>query len=63
MPHISLVSFQVLKFDPSGDFLAVGSHDNLIDIYDTAGLMARDEPPPKLATCKGHSSFIAHLDW
>ena len=53
----------MLKFDPSGDFLAVGSHDNFIDIYDTAGLMDRTAPPALLATCKGHSSFIKHLDW
>jgi len=54
---------QVLKFDPSGGFLAVGSHDNFIDIYDTVGLMERAEPPALLATCRGHSSFIKHLDW
>jgi microtubule-associated protein-like 6 len=25
--------------------------------------MDRAEPPVLLATCKGHSSFIKHLDW
>jgi hypothetical protein len=76
---------QVLKFDPSGDFLAgaaacvsrwrrraltvacvafaaVGSHAGMIDIF-------RRADPEDLgsyalhSTCKGHSSFITHIDW
>jgi len=53
---------QVLKFDPSGDFLAVGSHAGMIDIF-------RRADPDDLgsyalhSTCQGHSSFITHIDW
>lgn len=49
---------QVVKFDPTGDFLAVGSHDGAIYIYSTAGggleLVQR---------LNKHHSYITHLDW
>lgn len=45
------------KFSPNGRFLAVGSHDNFIDIFDAS----RDFK--LLATCTGHNSFITHLDF
>jgi len=47
-----------LKFSPDGRFLAVGSHDNFIDIYDCANGFRR-----KGRRCKGHSSYVTHLDW
>ena len=44
-----------IKFSPDGGRLAVGSHDNMIDIYNTADFK-------QIAVCKGHSSFITHID-
>jgi WD40 repeat protein len=47
--------------DPSGGrYLAVGSHENAVDIYDTKKPNAEYE---LAGTCRGHSSFITHLGW
>jgi WD40 repeat protein len=47
--------------DPSGGrYLAVGSHENAVDIYDTKKPNAEYE---LVGTCRGHSSFITHLGW
>jgi WD40 repeat protein len=46
-----------MALSPDKKWLAVGSHDNFIYIYDT-------ENQFKLkSTCKGHSSYINSLDW
>jgi WD40 repeat protein len=47
----------VLKFSPDGHYLAVGSKDKVVNIYEVPSGMKL------FATCKGHSSFISHLDW
>eukprot|EP00735_Rhodelphis_limneticus_P013833 TRINITY_DN778_c0_g1::TRINITY_DN778_c0_g1_i1::g.18392::m.18392 TRINITY_DN778_c0_g1::TRINITY_DN778_c0_g1_i1::g.18392 ORF type:complete len:868 (+),score=361.39,sp/Q05BC3/EMAL1_MOUSE/34.07/6e-133,WD40/PF00400.27/0.14,WD40/PF00400.27/0.00013,WD40/PF00400.27/3.4,WD40/PF00400.27/1.3,WD40/PF00400.27/0.0074,WD40/PF00400.27/1.2e+03,WD40/PF00400.27/0.56,WD40/PF00400.27/0.00013,WD40/PF00400.27/0.003,WD40/PF00400.27/9.9e-06,HELP/PF03451.9/3.3e-16,HELP/PF03451.9/3.9e+03,Cytochrom_D1/PF02239.11/1.9e+02,Cytoc len=51
-----------VKFEPQGYRIAVGSHDNFIDLYNVASGDAGLELK-KYATCKGHTSFITHVDW
>lgn len=45
-----------IKFSPCGRKLAVSSHDNVIDVYET-------QQYTRIAECKGHSSYITHIDW
>ncbi|CAG0888088.1 unnamed protein product, partial [Cyprideis torosa] len=51
---------QVLTFSPSGGFLAVGSRDNSIYVYQVSDEFQTYE---QVGRCTGHSSFITHLDW
>lgn len=50
-----------VKFSPNGQYCATGSHDNFIDIY------LIDDPDSgkwhRTGRCKGHSSYISHIDW
>ncbi|KAK5848692.1 hypothetical protein PBY51_006285 [Eleginops maclovinus] len=50
----------VMRYSPDGSFLAVGSHDNFIYIYNVTESGRRYIRSGK---CNGHSSFITHLDW
>ncbi|XP_067170929.1 echinoderm microtubule-associated protein-like 3 isoform X2 [Apteryx mantelli] len=50
----------VVRYSPDGEFLAVGSHDNVIYIY---GVGERGRKYSRFGRCAGHSSFITHLDW
>ena len=55
--HFAVEQISVLKYSPDGAFLAVGSNDNFVDIY------AVHNGYRRMSRCKGHSSFIKHLDW
>jgi microtubule-associated protein-like 6 len=46
-----------VKYSPNGQFLAAGSHDNYIDVYDVSKQYGR------MGVCKGHASFVRHVDW
>jgi len=46
-----------MEYSPDGNYLAVGSHDQKTRIYDVQNNYER------IATCKGHSSYIHCLDW
>ncbi|XP_033122529.1 echinoderm microtubule-associated protein-like 6 [Anneissia japonica] len=46
-----------MKYSPDGNFLAVGSNDNFVDVY------AVTQKYKKVGQCSGSSSFITHLDW
>uniref|UniRef100_A0A673IQ90 Echinoderm microtubule-associated protein-like 3 n=1 Tax=Sinocyclocheilus rhinocerous TaxID=307959 RepID=A0A673IQ90_9TELE len=50
----------VMRYSPDGSFLAVGSHDNFIYIYNVTEGGRRYT---RFGKCTGHSSFITHLDW
>ncbi|XP_023223869.1 echinoderm microtubule-associated protein-like 2 [Centruroides sculpturatus] len=49
-----------VKFSPDGHYLAVGSHDNHVYVYQV------DEDYKKyhrIGRCVGHSNLIVHIDW
>ncbi|KAG2444303.1 hypothetical protein HXX76_001060 [Chlamydomonas incerta] len=50
-------SVDELKYSPCGRYLAAGSHDQFIDIFDVTRGYAR------VCRCVGHSSTVRHIDW
>ncbi|ESN91898.1 hypothetical protein HELRODRAFT_181954 [Helobdella robusta] len=46
-----------MKHSADGRWLAVGSNDNFVDVYDC------NNDYKKVGVCTGNSSFITHLDW
>jgi len=46
---------EAIHYSPCGEYLAVGSHDNVVYIYDNTYKLK--------AKCNKHSSFITSLDW
>ena len=55
-PQVSKKPISVVKFDPTGDFVAIGAHDSQAYIYNTADMS-------RVSRCKGNSSWISHIDW
>nr|CAD7573381.1 unnamed protein product [Timema californicum] len=51
---------QVARFSPDGGFLALGSRDNNIYVYQVSEEARKYS---RVGRCSGHSSFITHLDW
>jgi len=47
---------EVIQYSPDGTKVAVGSHDNIIYIYETTNYSL-------VAKCTKHNSFITALDW
>lgn len=54
--QVSKKAIQVLTYSPDGKVLAVGAHDSKIYLLDTKTFGSK-------AICRGHSSFISHLDF
>jgi len=52
-----LETIDCLSFSSNGSLLAVGSHDNYVDVYNC------DTGFAHMHRLKGHSSYITHLDW
>lgn len=48
---------EVIKYSPCGKLLAVGSHDNMIFIYDVENNYSL------YYKCAKHNSFVTSLDW
>ncbi|GFR46990.1 hypothetical protein Agub_g8644, partial [Astrephomene gubernaculifera] len=46
-----------IKYSPCGTFLAAGSHDQSIEVFDVSRGFTR------VCRCVGHSSAVRHLDW
>jgi len=69
-------AIDVIRFSPDGMMLAMGSHNNYIDVFqlpdadpetedlkNTATWALKDYTVKRLSRCKGHSSYIVGLDW
>ncbi|GMH84733.1 hypothetical protein TrST_g13224 [Triparma strigata] len=55
--HTLTEDIDAIKFSPNGKWLAAGSHDNYIDLFNVEkGFTFKHR-------FKGHTSFITHIDW
>ena len=45
-----------MEFSPNGDYLAVGSHDGFIYVYDGSSFAL-------VGKCKGHNAALTCIDW
>ncbi|KAI9092828.1 WD40-repeat-containing domain protein [Phlyctochytrium arcticum] len=50
-----------VSYSPNGKFLAVASQEGVIDIYNVENAEAGEYQ--RIMCCKGHSSFVASVDW
>uniref|UniRef100_A0A8C4QU63 Echinoderm microtubule-associated protein-like 2 n=1 Tax=Eptatretus burgeri TaxID=7764 RepID=A0A8C4QU63_EPTBU len=50
----------VVRYSPDGKYLAIGSHDNYLYLYNVCENGCTYKEAGK---CSGHSSFVTHLDW
>jgi len=48
---------EVIKYSPCGKYLACGSHDNAIYVYDV------ENDYSLYYKCSKHNSFVTSLDW
>jgi WD40 repeat protein len=48
---------EVIRYSPCGNYLAVGSHDNAIYVYDVQNSYQL------YYKCAKHNSFVTSLDW
>lgn len=56
--NVSRQAISVVRFDPIGDFLAIGSADSKAYIYSVV-----EGELSKVCECRGNSSYITALDW
>ena len=60
-----------IKFSPNDQYIAVGTHDNFVDIYNRETQKSKLIPFDRssyriflgVGICKANSSYITHIDW
>ncbi|XP_025089345.1 LOW QUALITY PROTEIN: echinoderm microtubule-associated protein-like 1 [Pomacea canaliculata] len=51
---------ECIKYSPDGTYIAVGSRDNYIYVYQVSDYGRKYS---RVGRCSGHASFVTHLDW